>query len=131
LAPPSSGPYYVCERDAGRGREGIARRGERNPWVRTPAGEGAWRLLRRVSTRLGDLAMLDRDRTGDAEGSDNLAIRDEGNAAFERRGSAPRERAQPKAVLRYQVLEHLAWAPEVKRAARLILGDRDQAVRVV
>src|SRR5262249_3590424 len=59
----------------------------------TPA-RWAWRLLRRVSTRLGDLAVLDRGRAGDADGSDNLAIRYEGNAAFERRGSAQRERAQ-------------------------------------
>jgi len=61
-----------------------------------------------------------------------FAICDEANAAFERRGSAPPERAQPKAALRYQVLEQLAWAPEAKRAARLILGERDLAVlRVV
>jgi hypothetical protein len=74
------------------------------------------------------VAILDRGRAGDADGSDNFAIRDEGNAAFERRGSVPRERAQPKAALRCRVLEQLAWAPEVKRAARLILGDRDRAV---
>src|SRR5262245_48919744 len=97
----------------------------------TPA-RWAWRLFRRVSTRLGDLAVLDRGRAGDADGSDNLAIRYEGNAAFERRGSAQRERAQPEAALRHQVLEHLAGAPVVKRAARFILGDRDRAVlRVV
>src|SRR5262245_17652179 len=61
----------------------------------TPA-RWAWRLFRRVSTRLGDLAVLNRGRAGDADGSDNLAIRYEGNAAFERRGSAQRERAQPR-----------------------------------
>lgn len=82
----------------------------------------AWRLLRRVSTRLSDLAVLHRGRAGDADGSDNLAIRYEGNAAFERRGSAQRERAQPEATLRHQVLEHLAWPPVVKRAARFILA---------
>ena len=42
----------------------------------------------------GDLAILDRGRAGDTQGSDKLAIRDEGNAAFERRGSAPRQRAR-------------------------------------
>lgn len=54
---------------------------------------------------LANLAVLDRGRAGDADGSDNLAIRDEGNAAFERRGSAQRERAQSEAALRYQVLD--------------------------
>ena len=52
--------------------------------------------LHRVGTGFGDLAVLNRGRAGDADGSDNLAIRYEGNAAFERRGSAQRERAQPR-----------------------------------
>jgi hypothetical protein len=46
------------------------------------------RLLRHVSTRLGDLAILNRGCAGSADGPDNLAIRDERNAALQRRGSA-------------------------------------------
>jgi hypothetical protein len=62
---------------------------------------GEWRLLRRIGTRLGDLAILHRSRAGDADGPDNLAIRDEGNAALERRCSAQRERAHTETALRH------------------------------
>jgi hypothetical protein len=41
-----------------------------------------------VGTRLGDLAILNRGRAGDADGPDNLAVSDERTAALQRRGSA-------------------------------------------
>src|SRR5262245_16532508 len=48
--------------------------------ARSPTTE-ARRLLRHVGTGLGDLAILNRGCAGDADGPDNLAIRDERNAA--------------------------------------------------
>src|SRR5256885_5153980 len=43
-----------------------------------------------------------------------------------------KQRPHSDAALRHQVLEHLARAPEVERAARLVFGDADRAVlRVV
>src|SRR5262249_52437861 len=56
--------------------------------ARSPTTEDARRLLRHVGTGLGDLAILNRGCAGDADGPDNLAIRDEQNAALQRRGSA-------------------------------------------
>src|SRR5262249_15057616 len=55
---------------------------------RSPTTEDTRRLLRRVSTGLGDLAILTRGCAGGTDGPDNLAIRDERNAALQRRGSA-------------------------------------------
>src|SRR5262249_42909 len=54
----------------------------------SPTTEDARRLLRHVGTGLGDLAILNRGCAGGADGPDNLAIRDERNAALQRRGSA-------------------------------------------
>src|SRR5262249_35397713 len=56
--------------------------------ARSTTTEDARRLLRHVGTGLGDLAILNRGCAGDADGPDNLAIRDEQNAALQRRGSA-------------------------------------------
>src|SRR5262249_44607201 len=56
--------------------------------ARSPTTEDARRLLRHVGTGLGDLAILNRGCAGGADGPDNLAIRDERNAALQRRGSA-------------------------------------------
>src|SRR5262249_41477977 len=96
--------------------------------ARSPTTEDARWLLRHVGTGLGDLAILNRGCAGGTNGPDNLAIRDERNAALQRRGSASRERTHTQAALRHQVLDHLARTPVVKRAARLVLGDRDRAV---
>src|SRR6266851_8389060 len=57
--------------------------------------------LRRVGTRLGDLAILNRGCAGDTDGSDNLAIHDEGNTTLQRRRSAEREYAHTDAALRH------------------------------
>ena len=47
--------------------------------------------LRRVSTRFGDLAILNRGRAGDTDGPDDLAVRDDGNATLQWRCSAERK----------------------------------------
>jgi hypothetical protein len=57
--------------------------------------------LRHVGTRFGDLAILNRGCARDTDGSDNLAIHDEGNTTLQRRSSAEREYAHTDAALRH------------------------------
>src|SRR5262245_40507876 len=75
------------------------------------------RSLQRVDASFGDVAVLNRGRAGDPDGTDDLAILHEGNAALERGGAAQREQTHVHAALRHQILEHLARPPEIKRAA--------------
>src|SRR6266849_6122162 len=121
LAPPPEGPLTLRY---AQGTEALP--------VYLQMRQRARSLFRRVSARLGDLAVLCRGGTGDPDSPDDLAVHDEGNTAFQRRGSPQREEANVHAPLCHQVFEHFARTAEVERAARLVFGDRDGAIlRVV
>ena len=83
---PRSDAHARLRRSCG-GYDAAAWRSDRT-LARSPTTEDARWLLRHVSTGLGDLAILNRGCAGGTNGPDNLAIRDERNAALQRRGSA-------------------------------------------
>mmetsp|Transcript_38721 Transcript_38721/g.90689 ORF Transcript_38721/g.90689 Transcript_38721/m.90689 type:complete len:226 (+) Transcript_38721:1756-2433(+) len=100
--------------------------------IRRPAGRG---LLRRpgpalrprslgrqgVQAGLGDDAVLVRGAAGHADGADDLAVHDDGQAALDRVRAAQRQHPRAGGAAGDDVLEGLGGALEQRRGDRLVL----------
>ena len=84
-------------------------------------------LRQRVRTRLGDLRILLRGGTGDADRSNNLTVDHEWNPALKWTRTGQSQQPEVGTALADQILEHLSRTPVEDRRVRLILGRFDAA----
>src|SRR5262245_8629985 len=93
---------------------------------RVHAGPPGVRLLRqRLGPSLGDLRVLLGRHAGDADCAYDLAIDDDGNAAFERARAGERQQTEVRPALRDEVLEHLGGPPVEDGGVCLLAGCFD------
>src|SRR5262249_52684592 len=118
----SWGPYLgVCS----RARRGPARREPRGGQRSDTGAPRACLLRQRVRAGLGDLCILLRGGTGDADRPNNLTVDHEWNPAL--KGTRTGESQQPEVgtALAAEILEPLRRTPVEDRRVRLVLGRFD------
>src|SRR5215831_21326385 len=87
---------------------------------RSPNPDG---LFQRTGTGIGDLSILLGEHARNADGPNNLTIKENRHATVVWRGPAQPEHSQSDSAARNGILKSLGWPPEQHRRARLVFGN--------